>query len=219
MWEEYAPDPRMRLNLGIRRRMAPLLDNDPRKIMLANALLYSLPGAPIVYYGDEIGMGDNIWLFDRNGVRTPMQWNDRLNAGFSEVNPDTLYAPVIDNEEFSYKVINVEAQIHDPQSLLNKMRHLINVRKSNPIFALGAYEFLAKEYTECLCILRTHADEQVLCLLNLTNTGQRLSLDLAEFVNSEMISLMDGNSLGMIKMGETELELEPYGFLWLLLKC
>lgn len=219
MWAEYAPDPRMRLNLGIRRRLAPLLDNDPRKIMLANALLYSLPGAPIVYYGDEIGMGDNIWLYDRNGVRTPMQWNDRLNAGFSEAKPETLYAPVIDNEEFSYKVINVEAQEHDPHSLLNKMRHLIDVRKLHPIFALGAYEFLAKEHTKCLCILRTHSDEQVLCLFNLTNSVQQLSLDLAAFADRDIVSLIDGNSLGKIKLAETELELEPYEFQWLSLKC
>ncbi len=218
MWEQYAPDPRMRLNLGIRRRLAPLLDNDLRKIMLANALLFSLPGAPIVYYGDEIGMGDNIWLFDRNGVRTPMQWDESDNAGFSSAEADELYAPVIDSNEFSYKTVNVAVQEKDPHSLLNQMRRLIKVRKAHPIFALGEYEFLAKEHTQCLCILRSHASEQVLCLLNLTDMDQNLPLDLSKYAGKELVDLMTGKSQGVIAETTTFFQLDPFGFQWLFIK-
>src|SRR5512133_3529848 len=119
MWAEYAPDPRMRLNLGIRRRLAPLLDNDRRKIALANSLLFTLPGSPIIYYGHEIGMGDNIWLFDRNGVRTPMQWKNAPNAGFSAAQPEALYAPVIDTSPYDPSQVNVDDEFQDPDSLLN----------------------------------------------------------------------------------------------------
>jgi maltose alpha-D-glucosyltransferase/alpha-amylase len=215
MWEQYAPDPRMRLNQGIRRRLAPLLDNDHRKILLANALLFSLPGAPIVYYGDEIGMGDNIWLFDRNGVRTPMQWNNGLNAGFSEARSDDLYAPVIDNNEFTYKTVNVAAQEHDPSSLLNKMRKLIRVRKSNPIFSLGDYQFLNKENTKCLSILRTNKDEQILSLLNLTDEVQKLSIDLSKYADKNMVNIITEEEYGIIDSEFTQFEIEPYGFMWL----
>lgn len=215
MWAEYAPVPRMRLNLGIRRRLAPLLDNDHRKILLANALLYSLPGAPIIYYGDEIGMGDNIWLPDRNGVRTPMQWDGSANAGFSAASPDELFAPLIDTSEFSYKIINVENQDHDPDSILNKMRHLIRIRKSHPIFALGDYQFLAKDQTQILTILRTHQDNHVLCVLNLTGNDQRLSLDLSDFTGKVFTNLVDGEKFGEITGELTTLDLKPYEFLWL----
>ena len=142
----------MRLNLGIRRRLAPLMDNDHRKIMLANALLYSLPGAPIIYYGDEIGMGDNIWLPDRNGVRTPMQWNSGPNAGFSDAPPELLYTPVITDSKYSYKIVNVAVEESDPNSLLSKMKHLVRIRKENPILAAGSYEFLAAEVKQVLTI-------------------------------------------------------------------
>lgn len=218
MWEQYAPEARMRLNLGIRRRMAPLLDNDQRKILLANALLFSLPGAPIIYYGDEIGMGDNIWLPDRNGVRTPMQWNRHRNAGFSDASPEALYAPVIESGNYSFQHVNVEAEEKNPNSLLNKMRHLVNVRKSNPIFALGGYQILAKDQTQCLTILRTFADEHVLCVLNLTPEDQILEIDLAEFTSKELIDLMNGISQGQITNPQKTLELPPFGFLWLALR-
>jgi maltose alpha-D-glucosyltransferase / alpha-amylase len=215
MWAEYAPLPRMRLNLGIRRRLAPLLDNDQRKIILANALLYALPGAPIIYYGDEIGMGDNIWLPDRNGVRTPMQWNDRTNAGFSAAHPSALYAPVIDTDEFSYKTVNVEKADKDPNSTLNRMRKLIHIRKSNPVFALGDYQFLAQEQSECLVILRTYQDKGILCALNLTDRNQELTLHLPDLVGKQFSDLMSGKAVFRITDAVTPLHLEPYGFRWL----
>jgi maltose alpha-D-glucosyltransferase/alpha-amylase len=215
MWSQYAPNPRMRLNLGIRRRLAPLLDNDQRKILLANALLYSLPGAPIVYYGDEIGMGDNIWLPDRNGVRTPMQWDSSQNAGFSSARSDNLYAPVIDIGAFDYQVVNVETQLNDPESILNKMRRLIELRKSNPILAWGDYKFLAKDQTHSLTILRTHQEEQILCVMNLTDHDQTLSLDLANLQGKNLMNLVDGKMHGSIAHDLTEISLKPYEFLWL----
>lgn len=215
MWEVYAPEPRMRLNLGIRRRLAPLLDNDTRKIVLANAILYSLPGAPIVYYGDEIGMGDNIWLFDRNGVRTPMQWNDGLNAGFSEANPENLYAPVIDSGEYSFTKVNVAAQENDPDSLLNRMRRLIAVRKSHAIFALGKIRFLAQEQTECLAILRTLRSEAVLCLINLTEAEQVLSLDLSEFAGRKITDLIRNSDQRIVSKESETFTIQPYAFQWL----
>ena len=214
MWSEYAPDPRMHLNLGIRRRLAPLLDNDHRKILLANAIIYALPGAPIIYYGDEIGMGDNIWLFDRNGVRTPMQWNADKNAGFSDANPDNLYAPVIDTDEYSYREINVEAETHDPGSLLNKMRHLISLRKSKPIFAVGTYEFLAKDQPNCLVILRSYQNQNVICVNNLTEMDASLSVNLSHFKGKKLNALNKLNQQIKISDKETKIILSPYEFIW-----
>ncbi len=214
MWAEYAPIPRMRLNLGIRRRLAPLLDNDHRKILLANAIIYALPGAPIIYYGDEIGMGDNIWLFDRNGVRTPMQWNDEENAGFSSAKPDDLYAPVIDSEEYGYKKVNVNAESENPDSLLNKMRNLVNLRKSHETFALGTYEFLAQNQTECLAILRSYQNKNYLCVFNLTDSVTIINLDLSEFAGKNLQAITK-NTINNIKaQPTTELHLKPYEFIW-----
>ena len=215
MWSEYAPIPRMRLNLGIRKRLTPLLDNIHQKILLANALLYALPGAPIIYYGDEIGMGDNIWLPDRNGVRTPMQWDDSINAGFSQAPPDKLYAPVIDQGEYTYKEINVTAEQQDPNSLLNKMRHLVNVRKSNLIFALGDYEFLAKDQTQFFVVLRSYQEQNMLCIMNLTDQKQELALELAEFTGKQLFDLMKKQDMGSVQDIKTNFSLSPYEFLWL----
>jgi maltose alpha-D-glucosyltransferase / alpha-amylase len=216
MWAEYAPMPRMRLNLGIRRRLTPLLDNDHKKILLANALLYSLPGAPIVYYGDEIGMGDNIWLPDRNGVRTPMQWDNSPNAGFSEADPDELYAPVIDSQEYSYKLVNVETQVNDSDSILNKMKHLIQTRKANPVFALGDYQFLAKDQPNFLTILRSYQDDSVLCVLNLTDTEQAVSVDLSGLTGKTLTDLLTGEVYTKITGHQTTIKIEPFGFFWLI---
>jgi maltose alpha-D-glucosyltransferase / alpha-amylase len=204
----YAPQP------GHPARLAPLLDNDQRKILLANALLYSLPGAPIIYYGDEIGMGDNIWLPDRNGVRTPMQWDSRKNSGFSKAHPEALYAPVIDRGEFSYKHVNVEDAKQNPNSTLNRMQHLVSVRKSNPVFAQGDYQFLAKDQTQCLTILRTFADEHVLCVLNLTLEPQLLKVDLSQYSGKKMVNLIDGSIYDNISSDLTHLNLRAYEFLW-----
>ena len=214
MWEEYAPLPRMRLNLGIRRRLTPLLDNDHQKILLANALLYSLPGAPIVYYGDEIGMGDNIWLPDRNGVRTPMQWSDQLNAGFSDADPEKLYAPVIDTGDYTYQKVNVEEEKQNPNSLFNKMKRLISVRKSHPILALGDYEFFAKDQTEFLTILRKYRGETVLCVHNLTDQQRILKIKLMDLSGKKLIDLFDGSEFGKITNKPVNLDMKPYGFHW-----
>jgi maltose alpha-D-glucosyltransferase/alpha-amylase len=215
MWSQYAPLPRMRLNLGIRRRLAPLLDNDHRKILLANALLYSLPGAPIVYYGDEIGMGDNIWLPDRNGVRTPMQWDGSLNAGFSGADPEMLYEPVIDAGDYAYPLVNVAIAEKDPDSLLNKMRSLITIRKSQNAFSLGDFHFLAKDQTYCLVVLRNYRDETILCIHNLSGQEQNLNLDLPDFTGKYLFNLMTETELMKIDQPTCHFSIEPYGFSWL----
>ncbi len=215
MWKEYAPEPRMRLNLGIRRRLAPLLDNDHRKIMLANALLYALPGAPIIYYGDEIGMGDNIWLPDRNGVRTPMQWDDSLNAGFSDAPPEDLYEPVIDEGEYSYKIVNVAAESGDPQSLLEKMKHLVATRKANPIFATGMYEFLNLNQKQVLTVHRWLGYQHLICVLNLTDRPQPVSFDLSKWAGSGVEELLTGQEYPKVVLESYDISLEPWQYLWL----
>ena len=215
MWQEYAPDPRMRLNLGIRRRLAPLLDNDPRKIMLANALLYSLPGAPIIYYGDEIGMGDNIWLPDRNGVRTPMQWDTSPNAGFSTAPAERLYTPVISEGEYSYEKVNVAAEMADPDSLLNKIKQMIQVRKANPVLAMGKYDFLLKEKKDCLLIHRFLGEQHIICALNLTENPQSIQLDLAAFRGSQINNLLTNDAFPDITEDSYPVDLPPYAYLWL----
>lgn len=215
MWEKYAPEPRMRLNLGIRRRLAPLLDNDRRKILLANALLYSLPGAPIVYYGDEIGMGDDIWLPDRDGVRTPMQWDTSKNAGFSNADPDDLYAPVIDEGAFSYQKVNVAAQKDDPDSLFSALKQLIAIRKAHEILSLGDYTFLAKDHTEFLVVHRHHQGEHVICILNLTEQERDLSLDLQAFQGSQVVDLLGKADFESITDDPYTVRITPFGFHWL----
>ena len=154
MYLAYSADPRMRINLGIRRRLAPLMDNNRRRIELLNSLLFSFPGTPILYYGDEIGMGDNIYLGDRNGVRTPMQWNGDRNAGFSRATPAKLYSPVIMDPVWGYEAVNVEAQQSDPSSLLNWMRNMIALRKLFSVFGRGTLEFLNSENRKVLAYLR-----------------------------------------------------------------
>ena len=154
MYDEYARDKTMRINLGIRRRLAPLLDNDRRRIELLNGLLMSLPGTPIVYYGDEIGMGDNIYLGDRNGVRTPMQWNAHFNSGFSSADPERLYSPVISNPVYGYQAINVDSQRRSAHSLLSWMKRLIQVRKTAKVFSRGSIEFLFPANHRVLAYIR-----------------------------------------------------------------
>jgi maltose alpha-D-glucosyltransferase/alpha-amylase len=215
MWEEYAPHPRMRLNLGIRRRLAPLLDNDQRKILLANALLYSLPGAPIIYYGDEIGMGDNIWLPDRNGVRTPMQWDDSKNAGFSDAPEDELYEPLIKESDYDFRKVNVATEKDDPKSLLSKMKHLVSVRKSLPILAVGDYEFLAKDHKETLVILREFENEHLICVLNLSDKKQTISLNLSTKNGYTVRDVYKDQRFPPIQKDPYPIEVKPYGFHWL----
>jgi maltose alpha-D-glucosyltransferase / alpha-amylase len=180
MYIAYSADPRMRLNLGIRRRLAPLVDNNRRRIELLNSLLLSFPGTPILYYGDEIGMGDNIYLGDRNGVRTPMQWKADRNAGFSTATPARLYSPVIMDPLWGYEAVNVEAQQSDPSSLLNWMRNMIALRKLFSVFGRGSMKFFDPANRKVLAYLRQYQDQRVLCIANLSRFAQPVDLDLSE---------------------------------------
>lgn len=214
MWRTYAPEPRMKLNLGIRRRFAPLLDNDRRKIELLKSLLFALPGAPIIYYGDEIGMGDNIWLRDRNGVRTPMQWNAEPNAGFSRAPRERLYTPAIDDPVYGYQAINVAGQEAQPNSLLNWMRRLIATRKQHPVLARGSLTFLETGNRKTLAFIRANADEQILCVFNLSASAQALSLDLSAYGGRAPVEVFGGASFPPTG-GHYPLTLAPYGYFWL----
>src|SRR6516165_417908 len=176
MYIAYSADPRMRVNLGIRRRLAPLVDNNRRRIELLNSLLLSFPGTPILYYGDEIGMGDNIYLGDRDGVRTPMQWNADRNAGFSSATPARLYSPVIMDPVWGYEAVNVEAQQGDPSSLLNWVRNMIALRKLFTVFGRGTIKFFDPANRKVLAYLRQYEDERVLCVANLSRFAQPVDL-------------------------------------------
>lgn len=215
MWRVYAPDPRMRLNLGIRRRLAPLLDNDRRRIALLNSILFTLPGSPIIYYGDEIGMGDNIVLKDRDGVRTPMQWSAGPGAGFSTADPSWFYAPVIDDEVFGYRQVNVEAQQNDPQSLLNVMKRMIAVRKQHPTFGRGEMRFLLPDNVAILAYIRQYQTETILVLHNLSPAQQSVSLDLADFTGVTPTELLSGRTFLPVSATPYMLSLPPYGYWWL----
>jgi len=215
MYLAYSADTRMRVNLGIRRRLAPLVDNNRRRIELLNSLLFSFPGTPILYYGDEIGMGDNIYLGDRNGVRTPMQWNADRNAGFSRANPARLYSPVIMDPVWGYEAINVEAQQSDPSSLLSWMRNMIALRKLFQVFGRGTLEFLNPANRKVLAYLRRYGDEQVLCVANLSRFAQPVDLDLAELEGTTPIEMLGYVQFPGIERQSYRLTLGPYGFLWL----
>jgi len=217
LWDFYAPEPRMRLNLGIRRRLTPLLDNDRRKIELANYMLFTLPGSPIIYYGDEIGMGDNIWLEDRDGLRTPMQWSDDKNAGFSTAHPSRLYSPVIDDEVFGYQKVNVQAQRNTPFSLFHTMRKMISARKKHKSFGRGDCQFLHPDSTAVLAYIRQHEDETILVVNNLSSSPQSVALELALFSGSSPRDILSGASFPLVGDKPYVLALDPYQYLWLLL--
>ncbi len=215
MYLAYSADPRMRLNLGIRRRLAPLVDNNRRRIELLNSLLFSFPGTPIIYYGDEIGMGDNIYLGDRNGVRTPMQWNSDRNAGFSRATPGKLYSPVVLDAVWGYEAVNVEAQQGDPSSLLNWMRNMIALRKLFHVFGRGSLEFLNPANRKILAYLRRYDGEQVLCVANLSRFAQPVDLDLSELDCMVPIEMLGYTEFPPIGRQPYRLTLAPYEFLWL----
>jgi maltose alpha-D-glucosyltransferase/alpha-amylase len=181
MYRMYAADPRARINLGIRRRLAPLMENDPLRIKLMNSLLLSMPGSPIIYYGDELGMGDNIYLGDRNGVRTPMQWSLDRNGGFSRADPQRLYLPVIMDPVYGYQAVNVEAQQRDPSSLLSWMKRMLAVRKTSRAFGRGRLSFLRPGNRKILAYLREYEGETILCVANLSRSAQPVELDLSRF--------------------------------------
>lgn len=215
MYRLYAEDPRARINLGIRRRLAPLLDNNRQQIELINSLLFSLPGTPIIYYGDEIGMGDNFYLGDRNGVRTPMQWSSDRNAGFSRANPQQLFLPVIIDPEFHYEAVNVDMQMKNLSSLFWWMRRMIDVRKRHPAFSVGSLEFLRPANAKVLAFLRRHGDEVILVVANLSRFSQSTQLDLSAYHGSVADELFGGDM--SFEIGETPLSftLGPRGFYWL----
>lgn len=215
MWDFYAPEPRMRLNLGIRRRLAPLLDNHRGRLELANSLLFTLPGSPVLYYGDEIGMGDNIWLEDRNGVRTPMQWTAGPNAGFSGADPTALYAPVIDDEVYGYQTVNVEAQRADPGSLLTRMREMIRLRKAQRALSRGDCRFLTPENRAILAYLRSCGSETILVVNNLSARPQIADLDLEAWTGRQPNDLVGAGRFPPIAPTPYRLELGGYGYHWL----
>jgi maltose alpha-D-glucosyltransferase/alpha-amylase len=220
MYFAYSADPRMRINVGIRRRLAPLVDNNRRRIELLNSLLLSFPGTPILYYGDEIGMGDNIYLGDRNGVRTPMQWTSDRNAGFSKCDPARLYLPVVMDPIYGYQVVNVEAQLSDHSSLLHWTRNMIALRKLFQVFGRGTLTFLNPSNRKILAYLREldQGDgfrETVLCVANLSRFAQPVSLDLANYAGAEPVEMLGYVRFPTITHEPYTLALAPYSFLWL----
>jgi maltose alpha-D-glucosyltransferase/alpha-amylase len=214
MYSEYAKDARMRLNMGIRRRLAPLMDNDRRQVELLHSLLFTLPGSPVLYYGDEIGMGDNIYLGDRNGVRTPMQWTGDRNAGFSRADPSRLYQPLILDPIYNYQAINVEAQLRSPTSLLHWLRRLIRVRKKYPAFSRGALKFVPCENRRVVAYLRIYDNQTVLIVNNLSAFAQAAELDLRPYVGLVPVELLGNHPFPRIKEELYFLSLGPHGFFW-----
>jgi maltose alpha-D-glucosyltransferase/alpha-amylase len=218
MYDSYARDKAMRLNQGIRRRLAPLLENDRKRIELMNGMLMSLPGTPIVYYGDEIGMGDNVFLGDRNAVRTPMQWSGAWNAGFSSADPESLYSPLILNPVFGYQAINVYSQLRSNHSLLSWMRRLIAVRKSSPVFGSGSIEFLQPANHRVLAYVRQLANEKVLVVNNLSHAAQAVELDLKRYKGYLLIEMFGRNIFPRIGELPYLLTLGPHQFFWFRLR-
>lgn len=214
LWSTYANDPRARINVGIRRRLAPLMDNDRRKIELMNSLLLSFPGTPIIYYGDEIGMGDNIYLGDRNGVRTPMQWSPDRNGGFSRADPARLYAPTIMDPVYGYDSVNVEAQSRSLSSLLSATKRLIAVRKSTLAFGRGTMTFIRPENRSVLCYVRQYQDEVILCVANLSRSAQATELDLSAFKDRIPLEMLGRTRFPAIGELPYMITLAPYGFYW-----
>ncbi len=204
----------MKLNIGIRRRLAPLLENSREKIQLLTSLLFTLPGTPIIYYGDEIGMGDNIHLGDRSGVRTPMQWSADRNAGFSKADSGQLYSPVITDPVYGYQAVNVETQLRTPSSLLQWMRRLIATRKSSRVFGRGSLRFLNFANTRVLAHLREYEGETILAVHNLADAAEPVELDLREFGGAIPIEMLGQARFPPIGERPYFLSLGPYGFYW-----
>jgi maltose alpha-D-glucosyltransferase/alpha-amylase len=218
LWSTYANDPRARINVGIRRRLAPLMDNDRRKIELMNSLLLSFPGTPIIYYGDEIGMGDNIYLGDRNGVRTPMQWSPDRNGGFSRADPARLYAPTIMDPVYGYEAVNVEAQSRSLSSLLSATKRLISVRKSTLAFGRGSMMFIRPANRAVLAYVRQYGDEVILCVANLSRSAQATELDLSAWKDRVPLEMLGRTNFPPIGELPYMITLAPYGFYWFQLR-
>jgi len=217
LWSTYANDPRARINLGIRRRLASLMDNDRRKIELMNSLLFSFPGTPTIYYGDEIGMGDNIYLGDRNGVRTPMQWTSDRNGGFSRCDPARLYLPVIMDPVYGHQSVNVEAQQRSPSSLLNWMKRMIGVRRSSQAFSRGTLTFLRPSNRTVLAYVRQYEDDIIFCVANLSRSAQAAEIDLSPWNGRLPVEMLGQTAFPPIGELPYLVTLPPYGFFWFLL--
>ncbi|WP_240044416.1 alpha-glucosidase C-terminal domain-containing protein, partial [Nocardioides albidus] len=215
-----AKDPRMKANIGIRRRLAPLLDNDTNQIELFTALLLSLPGSPVLYYGDEIGMGDNIWLGDRDGVRTPMQWTPDRNAGFSSATPGKLHLPAIQDPVYGYQSVNVEAQLENPSSLLHWTRRMIHIRRQHDAFGLGTFADLGGSNPTVLSYVRelpgatAETDDVILCVNNLSRFPQPVELDLRRYEGRVPVELLGGVPFPRIGELPYLLTLSGHGFYW-----
>jgi maltose alpha-D-glucosyltransferase/alpha-amylase len=217
MWSEYAKDPRMKANIGIRRRLAPLLDNDTNQMELFTALLLSLPGSPVLYYGDEIGMGDNIWLGDRDGVRTPMQWTPDRNGGFSTATPGRLSLPAVQDPVYGYQSVNVESQLENTSSLLHWTRRMIAARKQHPAFGLGSFTDLGGSNPSVFSFSRDFGDDTVLCVNNLSRFAQPVELDLRRWQGRVPLELLGRVSFPMIGELPYLLTLTGHGFYWFLI--
>lgn len=215
MWDFYAPEPRMRLNLGIRRRLAPLLNNDRHAIEVANSMLLTLVGSPVLYYGDEIGMGDNVGLNDRDGVRTPMQWDAGYNAGFSDASPDALFIPVVDDEVYGYRQVNVAAQESDSTSLLNRMRYLLTVRKQFPVFGRGTLVVVEAQPKSVLAYERRYAGETFVVVNNLAAEAVTTYLPLSDYADQTPMDVLTEERLPVIGVDDYALTLPRYGYRWL----
>jgi maltose alpha-D-glucosyltransferase/alpha-amylase len=214
MYRTYASDMQARINLGIRRRLAPLMENDPERIRLMNSLLLSMPGSPIVYYGDEIGMGDNIYLGDRNGVRTPMQWSPDRNAGFSRADPQRLYLPPIMDPIYGYQAVNVEAQQRDSSSLLAWTKRMLATRRHSQAFGRGALSFLRPGNRKVLAYLREYQNEAILCVANLARTAQPVELDLRRYKGRVPVEMLGRTSFPPVGDLPYLLTLPAHGFYW-----
>jgi maltose alpha-D-glucosyltransferase/alpha-amylase len=218
LYNEYAKDRRMRLNLGIRRRLAPLLDNSRRRIELLNGLLFSLPGSPFLYYGDEIAMGDNIYLGDRDGVRTPMQWSADRNGGFSRADFARLYFPPVMDPVYGFQSVNVESQLRFDSSLLYWMQQIIRLRKNHKVFGRGTMEFVRPENRKIFAFVREHEGDKVLCVFNLSRYPQPVELDLSRYKGHTPIVMAGETPFPVIEDRPYQLALSGYGFYWFLLK-
>jgi maltose alpha-D-glucosyltransferase / alpha-amylase len=218
MYDSFANDKAMRINLGIRRRLAPMMENDRRRIELLNGLLLSMPGTPIIYYGDEIGMGDNIYLGDRNGVRTPMQWNGGWNAGFSASDPERLYSPLISNPVYGYQAVNVDSQRRSEHSLLSWTKSVIRTRNSSKVFSRGSIEFLNPLNHRVLAYVRQLGDEKVLVVNNLASSAQAVELNLQAYKGHIPIEMFGRNLFPRIGDLPYLLTLGPYQFYWFRLR-
>jgi maltose alpha-D-glucosyltransferase/alpha-amylase len=218
MYAEYAKDPRMKINVGIRRRLAPLLDNGRDDVELLHAIMFSLPGSPVLYYGDEIAMGDNIFLGDRDGVRTPMQWTPDRNGGFSRADFAQLYAPPLMDPVYGYQAVNVEAQLRTPTSLLRWLRRFIALRKEHPVFGMGTYEPLKTTNHRVFAHVRRFEDDIALCVHNIARSAQAVELDLTRFVGRYPEEMFGRTRFPAVGELPYLLTLAPRGFFWFLLK-